>query len=159
MQTTKNYKGYKTNRLGDNFFFETNQNIFYKVGFIKINLFPDKVYSNSVYEFSISTENDKRNYDPLVRNTIFFILKEFCSNSENIFYYTCDSTDSKHVSRFRLFNRWFLDLAPSNFTKIDQKFNELMLMSIIVNHDNIFYNHILFDIPFIFDHLKSYKDD
>ena len=157
MQANENCKSYQVTAKYEGFVFETNQKIFYKLGFIPINLFPEKEYSRFVYEFSITTETEKRIHDPLVRNTIFAILSEFCSEPNNIIYYTCDSLDDKHLYRNRLFNKWFDDLTPDNFTKVDQKFSDMMVMSIIINHNNLFYNKIVQDLPDLFENIKSYK--
>jgi hypothetical protein len=54
--------------------------------------------------------NTKAVYDKQIEETICYILKlYFEKNSENAIFFICDSSDKRHFSRHRLFNKWFIN--------------------------------------------------
>lgn len=61
--------------------------------------------------------------DPQISLTIEAIIQHFFADQDRVLIYTCDSVDSKHLLRYRMFNTWFEQSRfKSQVIKLDFKF-------------------------------------
>jgi hypothetical protein len=88
------------------------------------------------------TREVKHTYDPKVRETVFQILKNFLSRTQEAVVYICDDGDGLNEHRNRLFTSWFLQadqLLEEKFIVRPVEYkteNILMYGGIILRSDN-----------------------
>jgi hypothetical protein len=101
------------------FIFETNHGLTYYVAFRKMGTekFPlDNLYSLDFDEI----DKKKGKNDEEVSSTLLHIITTFLDeNNHIIVHYICDSLDSRHTFRRRLFSRWFSMMNPTHWIKYD----------------------------------------
>ncbi len=130
------------------YFFDTTHQVRYEVVFKPTPyLFgEDSIFSFYTFEFSILVAQNPTNkllFDSLIAPTIAAIFADFYHNSpETIAIYICDSSDNRHLTRMKKFNRWFEYYKGDSFVKIDSGFKEsdgtLYPVSLIIKEKNPF---------------------
>lgn len=83
---------------------------------------PKDPLQSIIFEFGFGIDAEERlklPKDSRVKDTVIFHIDRFFENKDNVLYYICDSTDNKHYSRKRLFDRWFLKYDNQHFEKHD----------------------------------------
>ncbi|MDZ7900735.1 MAG: DUF6169 family protein [Arcicella sp.] len=136
------------------YFFKTSHNIFYVVEFKPTGyIFGDEyAWSQNCFEFSIKlSEKSPQNppSDSLISPTIAEIFQHFCQGKEKVILYMCDTSDRRHLARFRKFDRWFKQFnIHETFIKIDrtffdEKFNITYYNSLIIKDNNFYQDEII----------------
>ena len=136
------------------YFFKTIHNAFYVVEFKPTGyIFGDEyIWSHNCFEFSIKlSEKSPQNPPPdsLIPPTIVAIFQHFCQDKEKVILYMCDTSDRRHLARFRKFDRWFKQFnIDENFIKIDCSFldkiqNTTYYNSLIIKDKNIYKSEII----------------
>lgn len=108
------------------YFFQTDHQLTYEVSFKpSFYIFDASLpFSESVYELIIKVFDNpllpKIPADPLIAPTVALILTDFFQQrQERIIVYVCDTSDRKHLARYRKFNRWFESFDNSEYQKIE----------------------------------------
>ena len=136
------------------YFFKTNHNIFYVIEFKPTGyIFGNEyIWSHNCFEFSIKlSEKSPQNPPPdsLIPPTIVAIFQHFCQDKEKVIFYMCDTSDRRHLARFRKFDRWFKQFnIQENFIKIDRSFsdkkqNTTYYNSLIIQDSNFYKSEII----------------
>jgi hypothetical protein len=107
-----------------------------------------KLESLEVYNIVINkTKSGTGKRDPEIALTIESFLVHFFKNEDRILIYTCDSADSRHLLRNRLFNSWFENSQLKNsIEKLDHQFENsepLYYSSLIFHKENKLGNTII----------------
>ena len=108
------------------YFFQTDYQLTYEVSF-KPTFYifePHLPFANWVYELVIKIFDNASDKipptDPIISVTIVAIFQHFFSNhTEKIIVYVCDTSDRKHLARYRKFNRWFEFHNDDEFRKME----------------------------------------
>lgn len=104
--------------------FTTDLGLVYTVEFFDYSMmFPRGFNSGNIFSFNFFCIN-KNNYtnlpkDERIKITILSCLATFFENIENVAITICDSLDNKEVGRYKLFNKWFLELKEVMIEKYD----------------------------------------
>ncbi|UII26540.1 DUF6169 family protein [Fulvivirga maritima] len=119
------YKVYR-NLEANTYFFSTNTKAEYEILFIDgREIFSFTPLENSeIFNIIINkTKAGTGRRDPEIAKTIEAVLEHFFINKNRILIYTCDSADSRHISRNRLFNKWFINSSLKKaLEKLDYHF-------------------------------------
>ena len=118
------------------YFFDTLSGARYVAYFLDLSSFAENLYT---FNFDRIQDGAPNNVDSNVFDTICAILQEFFFNHQNSMLLVCDTTDGREEARMRLFNSWFIRIAPEGLTKIDRsgKAEEYNLfVSLLVWADN-----------------------
>lgn len=96
---------YAVSKIGeDSFLFTSQYGVTFNVGFADDYMLMEE----GVYQFFISKISDTPSpNDPLVRETIAVIIREFFAIKPVVILYICDTSDARQSVRDRLFARWF----------------------------------------------------
>ena len=140
--------------LNNSYYFETNQNMIYRVRFKPSGYLFEahKNFANQAYEIVIAiveNRNDANKVpsDVLIKFTIFDIVSDFFKNKERIVVYICDTADLRHRARFRKFSTWFQDIKLSEFVKVDTSIDDpsglIYLNAIILHRNNPYFLEII----------------
>lgn len=106
--------------------FITDYGIKFRVGLDE----DDLLCSVSAYQLCIVNTNSRRSpNDRKLRNTIYAILHEFFSQSQNAILYICDTGDGRQLMRYRLFNQWFLSYPARG--------NVMSISGFVVDEDGV----------------------
>lgn len=99
------------------YYFDTPSGARYVAYFLDLSSFAENLYT---FNFDRIQEGTPGIVDSNVFDTICAILKDFFLNHQNSMLLVCDTIDGREAARMRLFNSWFLRMAPEGLTKIDR---------------------------------------
>ena len=102
----------------DVYYFDTPSGARYFANFIQ---YPEFAVDLFTFNFDIFIEGSECIPDTNVFDTICTILQEFFHSHANALLVICDSMDGREAARKRLFNSWYLKMAPTGLTKIDRE--------------------------------------
>lgn len=106
----QNHYNYVFDEITRTYNFTTNNNVLYRVAFIRDETFSTisgKDFSN-IFQIIVEKANDVvEPFDPKVSKTIENIIEKFFEKIENALVYVCDDYDKKAILRFEIFNRWY----------------------------------------------------
>lgn len=102
---------YVVSKIDDNsFIFTSRYGVTFNVGFADDYMLMEE----GAYQLFISNVNEAPSpNDPLVRETISVIIREFFSIKPVVILYICDTSDDRQRVRDRLFSRWFMEYGNS----------------------------------------------
>lgn len=135
---------YKVERIAENsFIFKSNYGVIFNVGFADDYM----LMNEGAYQLFISNVDGKSSpNDPLVKETIATIVKEFFNIEPAVVLYICDTSDDRQRVRDRLFVRWFKDLADTDeYTLINEEVNidnTIYYGSLLMRNDHPLYEDI-----------------
>ena len=103
-----------TLELDSTYSFTSDNNAQYTLSLIDASYYLEE--PKPIFEFSVYPVGDvKPPKDARIQDTItWFLLEFFDENPDNCLLFVCDSSDSRHKARARLFDTWF-NLLGSNF--------------------------------------------
>lgn len=111
----------------NSFVFTTQYGVIFNVGFADDYMFLEK----GAYQLFVSNANKKASpKDPLVKETIAVIVREFFSQEPAVILYICDTSDDRQRARDRLFSYWFEEYAEKE---------EYTMLHESIDIDNIVY--------------------
>lgn len=136
--------------------FTTDFGLTYSIEFFDYSMmFPKEFKNRNLFSFNFFCIN-KNQYESLpkderVKLTIFACLATFFEDLENVAITICESLDNKEVGRYKLFNKWFLELKDTTIEKYD---------CIATTEDIEIYNSLLIhkDNPYKKEIIKLYFD-
>lgn len=96
---------YKVEQLdATSFYFTTRDGLHYLCGFSEDTSFADE----GVYQFYLVEKDHRRGrQDSAIMQTAIVVIEEFFKAAPGIMLYVCDTSDSLHAVRNRLFQYWF----------------------------------------------------
>ena len=137
---------YKVFRDSDSntYYFQTDTGASYEISFIDGSLIFDATPLANLEISNIAiakTRQGTGRRDINIWETVQAIVSDFFKVTDRILIYTCDSTDTKHYTRHRLFNSWFgKSNLKSEIIKLDADIKsqdgESMLTSMIYHSEN-----------------------
>ena len=103
------YAPYCVKRIDCNSFIFTSQyGVILNVGFADDYM----LLEEGAYQFFIVNANKKHSpNDPLVKETVSVIIREFFQQEPAVILYICDTSDNRQRIRDRLFTSWFEEYA------------------------------------------------
>ena len=99
------------------YFFDAPSGARYVAYFLDLSTFAENLYT---FNFDRIQAGTRGIVDHNVFDTICAILKRFFTEHQNSMLLVCDTIDGREEARMRLFNSWFLRIAPEGLTKIDR---------------------------------------
>ena len=122
----------------DDFIFETDNGILYRVSFEEESIV---LGGCKTYQFILqNVEHTHAPHDPKIEATVLAIIDEFFRSNQHVLLYICDTSDGKESGRNRLFLRWFKSHAPHDrftiCTANAQVEDEIVYVAIIVDNRN-----------------------
>lgn len=121
-------------READNeFYFITDTLVKYR---LSITLSPYlEEYPEIVYEFSFFPDGLPSRFSDKISTTIITFLRDiFSINHSAVIVFICESSDSRELSRYRLFNKWFKKYGQG-FVKLDAE--------ISIDENIVYYHSVL----------------
>lgn len=125
------------------FLFTSKHGVTFNVGFANDYM----LMEDGAYQLFISNVNDVPSpNDPLVRETISIIIREFFSSEPVVVLYICDTSDDRQRVRDRLFTHWFMEYYDhSEYTMLHESiaiddttyYGSLLMRVDHPNHDEI----------------------
>lgn len=141
---------YAVKRIDCNsFVFESQYGIKFNVGFAEDYMLLDE----GAYQLFISNLSKRPSpNDPLVKDTVVAIIKEFFSQEPAVILYICDTSDERQAIRNRLFAFWFTHNSHNE--------EYTMLHETVVIDDASYYGSLLMrkDHPMHDDIVKEFHD-
>lgn len=99
------------------YYFNTPSGARYVAYFLDLSSFAENLYT---FNFDRIVDGAPDSVDSNVIDTICAILHSFFQRHQNSMLLVCDTADGREEARMRLFNSWFLRIAPKGLTKIDR---------------------------------------
>lgn len=99
------------------YYFDAPSGARYVAYFLDLSSFAENLYT---FNFDRIKEGALGIVDGNVFDTICAILQGFFSKHKNSMLIVSDSIDGREESRMRLFNSWFIRIAPEGLIKIDR---------------------------------------
>lgn len=99
------------------YYFDTPSGARYVAYFLDLSSFAENLYT---FNFDRILEGVPDLVDSNVFDTICAILQSFFMKHQNSMLLVCDTADGREEARMRLFNSWYLRVAPKGLTKIDR---------------------------------------
>ena len=117
------------------YYFTTPSGAKYVAYFLELPLAPH------LFTFNFDRIKDGRQtvVDTNVFDTVCSILATFFQNHQDAMLVVCDTVDGREMARMRLFQSWYLRIAPKELLKIDKTGkaeNYNLLVSLLVWDDN-----------------------
>ncbi len=134
------------------FLFKTIHGLTYYVSFKKMGVY--NYPFNNLYSLDFDEiDKTKSIPDTKISITISHIIYKFIKDStETILFYVCDSSDSRHQCRSRLFSIWKSNITNPNYVKLDIDLNQTEInMSFI-------YDITSYDQAYIEENVVLYLD-
>ncbi len=106
----RNHYNYSFDNITKTYNFTTKNNILYRVAFVEDETLSavSKEEIPNVYQLVIDKANEELEpYDLKVSYTIENIVISFFQNIQNSIIYICSDDDSKGITRFKVFDRWY----------------------------------------------------
>lgn len=133
---------YKISSQDNDFVFETDLGLTYKITFQKHNAFDELGYSSFEFGF-YPVEDQSSKHDHRIEDTIVFAIREFFElNADSILLYVCDSSDGKARQRNILFGRWFNKYALANIKRLNRKIFD-------TENDLVYYFAVMYNNEYI----------
>lgn len=99
------------------YYFDTPSGARYVAYFLDLSSFAENLYT---FNFDRIKEGAPGIVDGNVFDTICAILQGFFLKHKNSMLIVSDSVDGREEARMRLFNSWFIRIAPEGLIKIDR---------------------------------------
>lgn len=108
---------YKYWQENGQYFFDAPSGAKFVAYFLDLSSVAENLYT---FNFDRVREKTREVVDKNVFDTICSILEGFFKNHINAIIIVCDSVDGREEARMRLFNSWFIRMAPPGFAKVDR---------------------------------------
>lgn len=99
------------------YYFDTPSGARYVAYFLDLSSLAENLFT---FNFDRIIDGAPDSVDCNVFDTICAILQSFFLKHQNSMLLVCDTADGREEARMRLFNSWFLRIAPAGLTKIDR---------------------------------------
>ena len=99
------------------YFFDAPSGARYVAYFLDLSSFAENLYT---FNFDRIQDGAPCIVDNNVFDTICAILQGFFLKHQNSILLVCDTIDGREEARMRLFNAWFIRMAPEGLIKIDR---------------------------------------
>ena len=99
------------------YYFDTPSGARYVAYFLDLSSFAENLYT---FNFDRIQDGAPNIADSNVFDTICAILQGFFVKHQDSMLLVCDTIDGREEARMRLFNSWFIRIAPEGLTKIDR---------------------------------------
>lgn len=98
------------------YYFTTPSGAEYVAYFLELPLAPHLF----TFNFDRVKDGSKTTVDTNVFDTVCYILSAFFQNHQDAMLMVCDTADGREMARMRLFQSWYLKIAPKELLKIDK---------------------------------------
>ena len=100
------------------YYFTTPSGAKFVAYFLDLSSFSENLYT---FNFDRIQDGEHKVVDSYVFDTVCAILESFFEKHRNSLLLVCDTVDGREEARKRLFNTWFIRVAPSGLSKVDRE--------------------------------------